>query len=84
MEAFAIFIVVLGPLVWCLGVSVNFAQEKLIKLASIQDTTPTLEPLNADVFVSKNKVSLSCKIFLSNNIDTSCALFMLKIANPGQ
>ena len=32
-------------------VSANRAQEKLIKLASIQDTTPTLEPLNAKVFV---------------------------------
>ena len=64
-------------------VSVSLAQEKLIKIASIQDTTTTLEPMNAKVFVSSNKVSLSCKISLSNNIDTSCALFtsMLEIVN---
>ena len=76
METCAIFIMVLG-------VSVNLAQEKLIKIASIQDTTTTLEPMNAKVFVSSNKVSLSCKISLSNNIDTSCALFtsMLEIVN---
>ena len=39
-------------------VFVNRAQEKRTKLASIQDTTPTLEPLNAKMFVlSSNKVS---------------------------
>ena len=38
-------------------VSVNRAREKLIKLASEQDTSPTLEPLNAKVSVSSNKVS---------------------------
>ena len=38
-------------------VSVNPAQEKLTKIASIQDTSPISEPLNAKVSVSSNKVS---------------------------
>ena len=45
MENCAILIMVMTV------VFVNRAQEKLNKLASIQDTTPTLEPLNAKVFV---------------------------------
>ena len=65
-------------------VSVNFAQEILIKLASIPDTTPTLEPMNAKVFASANKVSLSFQIFLSNNVYISSALFTLLILNPDQ
>ena len=78
MENCAILIMVMTV------VFVNRAQEKLNKLASIQDTTPTLEPLNAKMFVlSSNKVSLSCKISLSNNVDTFGALFTLRIVNPG-
>ena len=45
-------------LISVLLVSVNLAQEKLTKLASIQDTPPNSEPLNAKVFASSNKVSL--------------------------
>ena len=45
-------------LILVLLVSVNLAQEKLTKLASIQDTSPNSEPLNAKVFASSNKVSL--------------------------
>ena len=65
-------------------VSANRAQEKLIKLASIQDTRPISEPMNAKVFASANKVSLSFQIFLSNNVYISSALFTLLILNPGQ
>ena len=45
-------------------VSVNLAQEKLTKIASLQDTTPIAEPLNAKVFVSSNKVSFSMLFFI--------------------
>ena len=46
-------------------VSVNHAQEKLTKIASLRDTSPISEPLNAKVFVSSNKVSFSI-LFLFN------------------
>ena len=52
-------ILILGLLV----VGVNLAQEILTKLASMQGSTPTSEPMNAKVFASANKVSLSSKIF---------------------
>ena len=45
-------------------VSVNLAQEKLTKIASLQDTTPIAEPLNAKVFVSSNNVSFSMLFFI--------------------
>ena len=45
-------------------VSVNHAQGKLINIASLQDTSPILEPLNAKVFVSSNKVSFSILFFI--------------------
>ena len=54
-------ILILGLLV----VGVNLAQEILTKLASMQGTTPTSEPMNAKVFASANKVSLSSKIFFN-------------------
>ena len=45
-------------------VSVNHAQEKLTKIASLQDTSPISEQLNAKVFVSSNKVSFSMMFFI--------------------
>ena len=66
-------------------VSANRAQEKRTKLASIQDTTPTLEPMNAKASVSSSKkVSFSFEITLSNNVDLSGALFKLRIVNQCQ
>ena len=80
--------VTLGPcailILVVMVVSVNRAQEILIKLASIQCSTPTSEPMNAKVFAPANKVSLSFQIFLSNNVYISSALFTLLILNPGQ
>ena len=80
--------VTLGPcailILVVMVVSVNLAQEILIKLASNQCSTPTSEPMNAKVFASANKVSLSFQIFLSNNVYISSALFTLLILNPGQ
>ena len=45
-------------------VSVNLAQEKLTKIASLRNTTPIAEPLNAKVFVSSNNVSFSMLFFI--------------------
>jgi hypothetical protein len=54
--------VTLGPcailILVVMVVSVNRAQEILIKLASIQCSTPTSEPMNAKVFAPANKQAL--------------------------
>ena len=45
-------------------VSVNYVQEKLTKIASLQDTSPISEQLNAKVFVASNEVSFSILFFI--------------------
>ena len=52
-------------------VSVNHVQEKLTKIASLQDTTPISGQLNAEVFVSPNEVSFSMLFFIWLPCDNS-------------
>ena len=45
-------------------VPVKYVQETLTKIASLQNTPPISESLNAKVFVSSNKVSFSMLFFI--------------------